>query len=86
MGTLANITTITDTQSYKTLENQNTLKTRVKQNVFNQLIYNQDSGKDLHGIQVKKRLSKKLTENGTLNQNEQRNEKEVEIQNYNPLD
>lgn len=50
MGTLANITTITDTQSYKTLENQNTLKTRVKQNVFNQLIYNQDSGKDLHGI------------------------------------
>ena len=76
MGTLANITTITDTQSYKTLDNQNHVKTRIKPNVFNQLIYNQDSGKDLHGIQVKKRLSKKLTDTGTLNQKDQRTDTE----------
>ena len=38
------------------------------------LIYNQDSGQDISynkGISLKKRLSKKILESGTLNQKEQ---------------
>ena len=54
---------------------------------FNTLKVNQDSGKDIsyQGVSLKKRLSKKLLESGTLNQKEQ-SEKDPDVQSHQVLD